>query len=122
VKELNIEQERREFVAAAEIEFRNDESFTKRDFAVGLRTWLAAKRSMGGAEVAGNDELEATAKYLSEVQSGLERACRAEDALCSLVRQIQRTSPVDDHGHDFKMNTAYLSAVHLIDEALEKTK
>lgn len=46
---LDIERERRAFVAAAEIEFRNDEPFTKRDFAVGLRTWLAAKRSMQGS-------------------------------------------------------------------------
>ena len=72
-KELNIEQERRAFVAAAEIEFRNDESFTKRDFSVGLRTWLAAKRAaVGSAEpVAFAEKLTSRNQYDTAVADAL---------------------------------------------------
>lgn len=35
--------------------------------------------------------------------------------LRKLVDQIDRTNPVDDHGHNFKMNKAYLDAKALID-------
>jgi len=44
-----------------------------------------------------------------------ERACRAEDALIDLVNQISKTNPVDDHGHNLKMNMAYIKAVELLD-------
>jgi hypothetical protein len=36
-------------------------------------------------------------------------------ALAWLVDQIDRTNPVDDHGHNFKMNKAFLDAKALID-------
>jgi len=40
-------------------------------------------------------------------------ACRS--ALIDLVNQITKTNPVDDHGHDLKMNAAYIKAVKLLD-------
>ncbi|NKI68897.1 hypothetical protein GN109_05645 [Collimonas pratensis] len=43
-----------------------------------------------------------------------ERACRAEDCLIDLVNQIDRSSPIDDHGHKITMNMAYIKAVELI--------
>ncbi|WP_144156494.1 hypothetical protein [Paraburkholderia sp. BCC1885] len=46
-----------------------------------------------------------------------ERACRTEDVLIDLVNQIRKSSPVDDHGHDFKMNMAFVKAVELLDAA-----
>jgi hypothetical protein len=36
-------------------------------------------------------------------------------ALAKLVDQIDRTNPVDDHGHNFKMNKAFLDAKALIE-------
>lgn len=33
-----------------------------------------------------------------------------DELLANLVDQIDRTNPVDDHGHDFKMNKAFLDA------------
>jgi hypothetical protein len=50
-----------------------------------------------------------------------ERACRAEDALIDLVNQIRKTNPVDDHGHDLKMNRAYLEAQKLLDSTAPTT-
>lgn len=38
------------------------------------------------------------------------------EVLADLVNQIRKTSPVDDHGHDFKMNMAYLKAVKALDD------
>jgi hypothetical protein len=46
-----------------------------------------------------------------------ERACRAEDALINLVNQIRKSNPVDDHGHDLKMNRAYIEASKLLDSS-----
>lgn len=37
------------------------------------------------------------------------------ELLAKLVDQIDRTNPVDDHGHNFKMNKAFLDAKVLID-------
>jgi hypothetical protein len=37
------------------------------------------------------------------------------EALAKLVDQIDRTNPVDDHGHNFKMNKAFLDAKTLIE-------
>jgi hypothetical protein len=50
-----------------------------------------------------------------------ERACRAEDALIDLVNQIRKSNPVDDHGHDLKMNRAYLEAAKLLDSTAPTT-
>ena len=50
-----------------------------------------------------------------------ERACRAEDALIDLVNQIRKSNPVDDHGHDLKMNRAYLEAERLLDSTAATT-
>lgn len=47
-----------------------------------------------------------------------ERACRAEDTLINLVNQLRKINPIDDHGHDLKMNRAYLEAEKLLDAAL----
>lgn len=37
------------------------------------------------------------------------------EILKKLVDQIGRTNPVDDHGHNFKMNKAYLDAKALLE-------
>lgn len=37
------------------------------------------------------------------------------EVLKKLVDQIDRTNPVDDHGHNFKMNKAFLDAKALLD-------
>jgi hypothetical protein len=39
----------------------------------------------------------------------------ASTLLAKLVDQIDRTNPVDDHGHNFKMNKAFLDAKALLD-------
>ena len=36
-------------------------------------------------------------------------------ALINLVNQIRKANPVDDHGHQFSTNRAYLEAVKLLD-------
>lgn len=35
-------------------------------------------------------------------------------ALSYLVEQIDKCNPVDDHGHDFKLNVAYVRAKELL--------
>jgi len=34
----------------------------------------------------------------------------AIELLAKLVDQIERSNPIDDHGHDFKMNQAFIEA------------
>jgi hypothetical protein len=38
------------------------------------------------------------------------RLAKAEGLLSNLVTQITKGNPIDDHGHDFKMNRSYLEA------------
>ena len=40
----------------------------------------------------------------------------ATQLLTDLVNQISKTSPVDDHGHNLKMNMAYIKAVEFLDK------
>jgi len=62
---------------------------------------------------------DARLKVIARAIAQEERACRAEDALIDLVNQIRKINPTDDHGHDLKMNMAYIKAVELLDAALQ---
>lgn len=43
-----------------------------------------------------------------------------EIALRDLVNQIMKTNPVDDHGHDLRMNMAYLKAIDVLDASASR--
>jgi hypothetical protein len=58
--------------------------------------------------------LERIAELEQQLEAARKDAERAEVLLKALVTQIDRCNPVDDHGHDMKMNAAYLAAKELL--------